>query len=229
MIFEGPLGQRKPTDDRHRQKYPMTADAAPEGPVPVVLGINWYSNFDRPEKVGGRYMIGRGDLGRVRGGHAICTKPRDVEDKLGWWRFYDQLVNGPCGGFATGRMLTLMNRERYDGLDLYRRAQHIDEWPGNNYSGTSVRACFDVVRTEGPRQVSYRRSRNPDPADGIASNRWALSVEDVLVALGMSHASTIPLLQSWGESYPHIVHMPVETAYRVLVAEDGEAAIPVDR
>jgi len=45
--------------------------------VPVVLGINWYSNFDSPVwgdfgAGGNRWWIGRGELGNVRGGHAIC-------------------------------------------------------------------------------------------------------------------------------------------------------------
>ncbi|GAA4569149.1 hypothetical protein [Planotetraspora kaengkrachanensis] len=38
--------------------------------TPVVLGCNWYSNFDRPGDGG---WIGKGDLGAVRGGHAICV------------------------------------------------------------------------------------------------------------------------------------------------------------
>jgi hypothetical protein len=45
--------------------------------VPAVLGIDWYQSFDRPEWVdvgmgGPRWWIGRGTLGAVRGGHAIC-------------------------------------------------------------------------------------------------------------------------------------------------------------
>lgn len=45
--------------------------------VPVVLGIDWYSNFDSPVwgdfgAGGNRWWIGRGQLGSVRGGHAIC-------------------------------------------------------------------------------------------------------------------------------------------------------------
>lgn len=45
--------------------------------TPVVLGINWYSNFDSPVwgdfGVGGnRWWIGRGELGSIRGEHAIC-------------------------------------------------------------------------------------------------------------------------------------------------------------
>jgi hypothetical protein len=38
--------------------------------IPVVMGTNWYSNFDTPELVDKEYWLGRGELGRVRGGHA---------------------------------------------------------------------------------------------------------------------------------------------------------------
>ncbi|MCR4443198.1 MAG: hypothetical protein QHH10_12970 [Peptococcaceae bacterium] len=41
--------------------------------VPVTLGVNWYSNFDVPQKVGGSYWIGLGNLGYIRGGHAVCV------------------------------------------------------------------------------------------------------------------------------------------------------------
>lgn len=45
--------------------------------VPVVLGIDWLSNFDSPVwgdfgAGGNRWWIGRGNLGSIRGGHAIC-------------------------------------------------------------------------------------------------------------------------------------------------------------
>jgi len=42
--------------------------------VPVVLGVDWLSNFDTPKKKSdGSRWIGEGDLGTVRGGHAICA------------------------------------------------------------------------------------------------------------------------------------------------------------
>jgi hypothetical protein len=46
--------------------------------VPVVIGVNWYSNFFTPELVGREYWIGRGimgpgNLGRVEGGHCVCV------------------------------------------------------------------------------------------------------------------------------------------------------------
>ncbi len=40
--------------------------------VPVVIGINWYVNFDNPQKEGRCHWIGKGNLGAVRGGHAVC-------------------------------------------------------------------------------------------------------------------------------------------------------------
>jgi len=41
--------------------------------TPVVLGCNWYSNFDTPRPhAGDGDWIGEGPLGNVRGGHAIC-------------------------------------------------------------------------------------------------------------------------------------------------------------
>ncbi len=228
QVYEGPLGQKPPTDDLHKVKYPLTADTAPSKPVPVILGIPWYSNFDRPVKVGKTYFIGRGDLGRVRGGHAICVLPQYLEDTLNWWRFYDQGQEGACVGFSVSRMLSLMNRERYDALELYRQAQKQDEWPGEDYDGTSVRAGCDVARQRGPVQIFGRTRTGPDQKDGIWKNRWALSVDDILSALSREGKQTIPLLNSWGNRYPHIVHMPLETAHRVIFKEDGEAAIPTD-
>jgi hypothetical protein len=52
--------------------------------VPVVLGITWYSSFDAPERVGRNWWIGRGPLGRRRGGHAMCIyRASDALDAVG--------------------------------------------------------------------------------------------------------------------------------------------------
>lgn len=43
--------------------------------IPVVIGVNWYSNFDSPQKdASGRYWIGKEGtaLGTIRGGHCVC-------------------------------------------------------------------------------------------------------------------------------------------------------------
>lgn len=49
--------------------------------MPAVIGVNWYENFDRPAYLNGAYWIGTdgverratSDLGRIRGGHAVCV------------------------------------------------------------------------------------------------------------------------------------------------------------
>src|SRR5687767_3072017 len=52
--------------------------------TPVALGIDWHVNFDTPEKVGRNWWIGRGRLGRVRGGHAVCVyRASDQFDAVG--------------------------------------------------------------------------------------------------------------------------------------------------
>jgi hypothetical protein len=48
--------------------------------TPVVLGCHWYRNFDAPERSEGAFWIGRGDLGTVRAGHAVCVYR--VSDRL---------------------------------------------------------------------------------------------------------------------------------------------------
>jgi hypothetical protein len=41
--------------------------------TPVVLGCDWHASFDAPERIGRNWWIGRGRLGRVKGGHAVCV------------------------------------------------------------------------------------------------------------------------------------------------------------
>jgi hypothetical protein len=50
---------------------------------------------------------------------------------------------------------------------LYHEAQHLDEWPGEDYSGTSVRAGCKAAQARG----------------FIASYHWAETVDDVVQAL----------------------------------------------
>ncbi len=38
----------------------------------ITIGVNWYSNFDNPEGQLKEVYIGKGNLGVVRGGHAVC-------------------------------------------------------------------------------------------------------------------------------------------------------------
>lgn len=225
-----------PTDFNHVARYPLTLATLPAGPTPVVLGINWYSRFDTPvQDTGtGRWWIRRastGSLGNLRGGHAICVKCAVKTDPLSWWDFYDQGNEGACVGFSCSRMMSLLNRSKYDAPWLYKSAQKIDEWPGEDYDGTSVRAGLEVLRTQGHCRVAYGKTYPVDPAAGISAYRWATTVKEVHDTIQMPLSVTlgaVPLLNSWGRSYPHIVWMP-DDVLEQLLKEEGEAGLVTDR
>lgn len=236
------LGRREPTDDIHIQRYSLTRQTMPTVPTPVVLGINWYSDFDhwvtRRERGVDRFYIGLDakNLGVIEGGHCICVRPPSIIDR--WWPFYDQGQEGACVGFGWSRFASLMNRRQYDGFSLYHAAQIIDEWGDTPpESGTSVRAGGDVMRDKGAWRV--RRSKvevAPHPLDGIDQNRWATSVEEIAACLSPAdngrdvlNKGFVILLNSWGKSYPPEVRMPLETLDRVIFAEHGDATVATDR
>lgn len=241
----GPLGRRPPTDWRHVEKYPLRALATPEQPtrVPVLMGVNWYANFDHPAQDSrGRWWIGLGDFGRLRGGHATVLKPKGLVDPISWWLWHNQISEGICVSEAVARCMALLNRRRYQPRPLYDWAQNNDEFSSTPpEEGTSVRAGLDCARTVGliPAKRGERHfvtkaeaealvSRNPLSEHGIAANRWATTVEEVFAALGYEGASAVPMLNSWGQGYPHIVYLPDEAIDRLL-REDGEFGIVVDR
>ena len=67
--------------------------AAIDAGLPVVIGVNWYSNFDDPVLSKGDHWIGLGDLGQVRGGHCVCVygasdKLQAFRVKNSWGRAY---------------------------------------------------------------------------------------------------------------------------------------------
>jgi hypothetical protein len=233
----GPLGLRKPKDDRHRRLYPLTAGTMPDRPTPVVIGINWYHSYDAPMLKNGFYWVGLGtDWGAIRGGHAICIRPPALRDETGWWDFYEQR-RGDCVGYSIARMMSLLNRRRYAAWLLYDEAQQIDEWSDTPpEEGTSVRAGADVARTMGLHPVRGKTTGAISPRDGIATNRWAGSVEEIAACLSPADSGAlvlkrgyVELLQSWGRSYPHIVRLPLEALNRLVFAESGEATVVTDQ
>jgi hypothetical protein len=188
--------------------------------------VNWYSAFDEPQRDSlGRYWIGRETLGSVRGGHCVCLKPQSLRDTNRWYRAYDQGVEGACVGFGSSRMMSLLNRKRYNARWLYHQAQAIDEFPPGT-EGTSVRAAMDVLRTQG--HVVATQPESPDPLQGILTNRWARTADEVLQALGTPSLDYVTILNSWGTRYPRKVRMPAATLQRLL-NEGGEAGLVTDR
>ncbi|ROS38169.1 hypothetical protein [Amycolatopsis thermoflava] len=246
--LDGRLGRYIPDDWRHLENYPITALPEVDRPsaVPVVIGVNWYEAFDEPERDerSGEFFVGhRGDLGRIRGGHCVCLEPGGDPDTDDWYRFYDQGHEGACVGFGWSRCMTLLNKGLYAARWLWDRAKERDEWPQTNPGddeGTSVRAAAEVLVAAG--HVDWREDfagddsgeragYEPDVADGILAFRWATSAADVHQVLANSRAdelNAVPILNSWGDNYPHRVWLPDEVLDR-LIGEDGEVAIPTDR
>lgn len=235
-----PLGARLSEDKPYAEKYPLTAETIPSLETPVVIGIPWYTDFDSPQRdtLSLRYWIGRKkDLGWVRGGHAVCLKPYNLNDKFRWWRYYNQGQEGACVGFSLTRAITMMNVETYDARWLYREAQLIDEYEETPpQEGTSIDAGCQILFNVGHKRTQLVSGQwvisPPDLLKGISAYRWATNVEDIHKSLKNPVADklgAIPILNSWGLDYPHLVWMPDETANRVIFQEYGEAAVLTDR
>ncbi len=237
-MFEGPLGRKPPTDDRHLQKYSLTAETLPVVATPVVLGTDWHAGFDSPIQRDGKYWLPEPTVswGRIRGGHAYCLLPPSLTDPEKWWEFFNQGGTSACVGYSTSRMQALRQRRRFDGQSCYRAALKIDEWAGEADTGTSVRAGHEVARTQGMWRVRRGVITGPFPEDGIAEYRWCRTPEDVASCLDPASAGKLVLdmgyvqfLNSWGTRYPHITRMSFDTLHKLVFAGDGDAALAIDR
>jgi hypothetical protein len=240
------LGRFIPDDWAHVEKYPLTAPAeeAPT-PRPVVIGVDWYAEFDRPQEQvtrgGTKYVLpGADSLTNVRGGHCVCLEPDGEPDPEEWWEFYDQGAEGACVGFGWSRCMSLLNQELYTARWLWDRAKEIDEWPETNPgddNGTSCRAAGDILKDRGHVDWSEeyadddnteRDDYTPAADNGIKLIRWARSVDDVHKVLGYDGGG-VTFLNSWGrDGYPHRVWMP-DDVLEHLMNEQGEVAVPTDR
>lgn len=113
---------------------------------------------------------------------------------------WDQGSEGACVGFGTSMMLSIINEaqaraagktpytHRYDPHWLWNRSKEIDYWPDTNpgdNNGTSVSASCDILRTRGHCRVVAGVTKPENPAEGIATNRWATNVDEVRTAISM--------------------------------------------
>ncbi len=93
---------------------------------------------------------------------------------------YDQGSEGACVGYAASWAMSILNRRFYDAFWLYKEAQKIDEWPGEDYSGTSVRAGMDVLRDVGHKLMhKHDHDHLPELDSGIFRNEWARSTDQI--------------------------------------------------
>lgn len=241
----GPLGRRVPTDWTHLDRYPLRA-APPavidrlQPPTPVVIGVNWYENFDRPVRKDGAWWIGldAGRLGRIRGGHCVCLRPAAVTDPDSWWTWFDQVAEGICVSEGVTRAVALITRKRCHPRPLYDAAQLDDEFPDTPpEEGTSVNAGLRVATRGGlvlarPGEPQALHTddvgRDPDYRP-ITSFHWITGGMDEVrsvLSLGGTRQYVV-LVNSWGRAgYPHFTRMPLETLERLRL-EDGELGVPV--
>ncbi len=98
----------------------------------------------------------------------------------------DQGREGSCVGHGWAHELAAKPKPKtgmtHDfAVQLYREAQHIDEWPGSNYEGTSVNAGAKVVRGLG----------------FLDEWRWATNIIEAIYAVG--HKGPVVLGVPWFE------------------------------
>jgi hypothetical protein len=99
---------------------------------------------------------------------------------------YDQGREGACVGFASSWLMSIFNRRFYDARWLWNEAKEIDQWPFTNpgdQNGTSVRASMDVLRTLGHSRIYRGRTYEPATSEGITTNRWATTVDEVRTSI----------------------------------------------
>lgn len=138
---------------------------------------------------------------------AISFTITTVEKKLllpYWHKEHDQKSQGSCVGHGSSMMMSILNElqaraavikpytHRYDPRWLWDQAKIIDEWsdtnPGDN-EGTSVRAACDVLRTQGHVLVYRGKNQLVNASEGISTNRWATTVDEIRTAI----AAGLPL------------------------------------
>lgn len=179
-------------------------------------------------------------------------------NQMGWWG--DQGPTSQCVAFAWAHYLE-------DGpvtqpgkgpilapASIYAEAQKVDEWPGEGYDGTSVRAgakvlqkvgfvstyawawdlntVIDSVLAAGPVVMGtnwYRSMFDPDP-EGIVEISGPLAGGHAWVINGANRtAGLVRCKNSWSRSWGKKgnFYLSFESLAR-LIAEDGEACMAVE-
>jgi hypothetical protein len=113
--------------------------------------------------------------------------------------YMDQNEEGACVGGSLSWHQSINNRRRYAFFWLYDEAQKIDEWPGEDYDGTSIRAGMDVLRDIGHCLVLPRRTCPPDVTAGISENRWAKNVD--MIRATINAGSPVVLGINWYRNF----------------------------
>jgi hypothetical protein len=161
-------------------------------------------------------------LGRIRDAETdraeelypfAAAAPAAVEHVLhlpSWLDSHDQGREGSCVGHAVAleraivntaelRVISPSGYRRYDPIAIWRAAKAIDEYPATKPGddlGTSVRAAYEVARTQGLARVQRMILQNGephpvgahpvDPLEGVTEYRWARDVDSIRAAIARS-------------------------------------------
>lgn len=239
-ISQMPLGRNNPSTFDHVEQHPVTAEQLVTPKIqPVAPGLNWYTSFDAPVKQSdGSYRLPEKNLGTIRGGHCICLCPPSLlsKDTDANWQFFNQGQEGACEGFGHSRRFALLYGRHFDAFHLYDDAQREEGTyqpnGGSAENGTTNEAiCKALAQWGVHEQTGAEAHRAPVSGERtvkkVSSYTWATSADQVLAVLGITDGGLMPLLNSWGEQYPHVVGMPPETLDRLL-REGGECDVLVD-
>lgn len=113
------------------------------------------------------------------------TAPRSYTWACPMW--LDQGSEGACTGFSVAhelaaRPVAVRGVTAQTALTLYRRARELDEWPGEDYDGSSVLAAIKAAAER----------------DYYAEYRWAFSEMDLRLAIGYKGPAVLGI--NWTEA-----------------------------
>lgn len=122
----------------------------------------------------------------------IRTLVADVQPRSMSWAVpvvLDQGREGACVGFSwshelAGRPVQVKNITNDTALALYRQAQVLDDYPGEDYSGSSVLGGAKAVEQQGH----------------LKEYRWAFGLDDLILALGY-HGPAVLGIDWYGSMY----------------------------
>lgn len=115
----------------------------------------------------------------------LLTTEQQRKPRSYTWRLaerLDQGSEGACVGFAwaheaAARPAVIRGLAEADAREVYRRAQQLDAWPGENYSGTSVIAGAKACQERG----------------WLTEYRWAFGIDDLELAVGYKGPAVLGL------------------------------------
>lgn len=106
------------------------------------------------------------------------SRPRSYTWKVGLW--LDQGQEGACTGFArahdcAARPVPMTGVDNAFAQRVYQRAKQLDEWPGENYEGSSVLGAVKAAQ-----EFRY-----------VEEYHWAFTLEDVILGIGYTGPAVI--------------------------------------